>query len=81
MATDAKVVLIGCGALGMPLARRLKEAGRCAIVMGGAIQVLFGIRGQRWKNHPVISRFWNAAWVSPGVDERPAGATAVEGGC
>jgi hypothetical protein len=38
------IVLIGCGALAMPLALRLKKQGMICIVMGGAIQNLFGIK-------------------------------------
>jgi hypothetical protein len=49
--------------------------------MGGAIQVLFGIRGNRWSSHPVISRFWNEAWVYPSLEETPGSAESVERGC
>lgn len=79
--TGADIVLIGCGGLGMPLGYRLKRQGKIAIVMGGAIQVLFGIKGGRWKSHPIISKFWNASWVSPKPSETPKGASTVEGAC
>lgn len=79
--TGARIVLLGCGGLAMPLAYRLKKKGRIAIVMGGAIQVLFGIKGRRWKDHDVISRFWNAAWVYPELSEIPGAADEIEGGC
>ncbi len=79
--TNPQVVLLGCGALAMPLAARLKQKGTIAIVMGGAIQVLFGIKGRRWENHPVISALWNEHWVYPAEDEIPKGAKDVEGGC
>ena len=79
--TTPKVVLLGCGGLAMPLGLRLKKKGIVAIVMGGAIQILFGIFGQRWKNHPVISKLKNDDWVYPDEDEVPRGASSVEGGC
>lgn len=79
--TGARIVLLGCGGLAMPLAYRLKKKGRIAIVMGGAIQVLFGIKGRRWKDHDVISSFWNAAWVYPNLSEIPGAADEIEGGC
>ena len=41
---DFDIVLLGCGFFGFPLAARIKEAGRQAIHMGGAIQILFGIK-------------------------------------
>lgn len=79
--TGARFALIGCGGLGMPIAKMLKDRGIIAIVLGGSIQVLFGIKGKRWENHPIISKFWNDAWVWPGKDEVPGAAAAIEGGC
>jgi hypothetical protein len=81
MKSGATVALIGCGGLGMIIAGELKKRGVTALVLGGAIQVLFGIKGRRWANHSVISGFWNDAWVSPAEAEIPRGAVLVEGGC
>jgi hypothetical protein len=81
LAVQADVCLIGCGGLGMILGAQLKEKGVACIVMGGAIQVLFGIKGQRWQSHSVISTFWNDAWVWPSEDETPGGNKKIEGGC
>lgn len=79
--TEPDIVLIGCGALASPLGHALKKKGRIAIVMGGAIQVLFGIKGGRWKNHAIISEYWNDSWVYPLADETPRHATSVENKC
>ena len=65
----------------MPLAKRLKDKGVIAIVMGGAIQILFGIKGRRWDSHSIISSFYNDDWVYPSQDEVPNGALEIEGGC
>jgi hypothetical protein len=81
LASGARIVLIGCGGLGLPLGKRLRAAGKIVIVLGGAIQVLFGIKGNRWKNHDVISKFWNHAWVYPSTEETPAGASMIEASC
>ena len=81
MKSGARFALIGCGGMGMPIAKALKDRGIIAIVLGGAIQVLFGIKGRRWETHSVISTFWNDAWVWPSESETPAGSDAVEGGC
>ena len=78
---NAEIVLIGCGGLGMPIAQALKDKGKVCIVLGGAIQVLFGIKGKRWANHDVISQFWNSAWVWPPLEETPAAAHLVENSC
>jgi len=79
--SGAEIVLIGCGGLGMILGNRLKKLGKVCIVMGGAIQVLFGIKGNRWETHSIISRFWNDEWVYPSEDETPADSCSIEKAC
>ena len=75
------VAIIGCGGLGMIIGSELKKAGVQCIVLGGAIQILFGVRGKRWANHEVISTFFNDAWVFPPSSCIPRLATQIEGGC
>jgi hypothetical protein len=77
----SRFALIGCGGIGMLVADKLKERGVIAIVLGGAIQVFFGIKGRRWESHSVISEFWNKFWVSPSEEETPRGSGIIEGGC
>ena len=79
--SGARFALIGCGGLGMPIAKMLKDRGIIAIVLGGAIQVLFGIKGRRWENHPIISMMWTDDWVWPSEEETPGNANIIEGGC
>lgn len=79
--SGARIALIGCGGLGMVIGCELKKKGVIAIVMGGALQVLFGIKGSRWATHSIISQFWNDAWVHPSLEETPKGASLIEGGC
>jgi hypothetical protein len=79
--SGAEIVLIGCGGLGMIIGYRLKKLGKVCIVMGGAIQVLFGIKGNRWENHSIIGRCWNDAWVYPSLEETPAESSTIEKGC
>jgi len=81
VAADAEIVLIGCGGLGMLVGARLKALGKICIIMGGATQVLFGLKGNRWAGHSVISRFWNDSWTYPSTEETPLGAMGVENGC
>ena len=78
---DYDVAIIGCGAYGFPLAAHVKRSGRIGIHLGGATQILFGVRGGRWDDHPVISEFYNDNWVRPVESDRPKGAHMVEGGC
>ena len=82
MKRDFDVAIIGCGAYGMPLAARLKQAGKKAIHLGGVTQCLFGIKGSRWVNSPIDKKIpINENWVYPKADETPNGAQNVEGGC
>ncbi len=81
MKIDFDIAIIGCGAYGFPLAARIKKAGKKAIHMGGAIQLLFGIKGARWDNHPTISGMYNENWVRASEVEKPQCFNKVEGGC
>jgi hypothetical protein len=79
--TPARIAIVGCGGLGMVIAHELKKRGLIVVVLGGATQVLFGIKGGRWATHPVISSFWNDAWVYPSAAETPNSAFTIEKGC
>lgn len=74
---DFDIAILGCGAYGFPLAAYIKNKGKKAIHIGGATQLLFGIKGKRWEGAPFI----NENWVSPRVEDRPKGFENVEGGC
>ena len=78
---DFDVALIGCGAYGLPLAASVKAMGKPSIHLGGALQLLFGIRGRRWEAMPQYASLMNDAWVRPSPDETPRAASKVDGGC
>lgn len=78
---DFDVAIVGCGAYGFPLAAHIKETGRQAVHLGGATQILFGIKGKRWDLKPISAELYNDYWVRPSMDERPDNAGAVEDGC
>jgi hypothetical protein len=75
------VALLGCGAYGLPLGAAIKAQGRAAVHLGGALQLLFGIRGRRWETIPRYAALSNTAWVRPLPEETPAAAALVDGGC
>lgn len=77
---DYEVALIGAGAYGLPLAAHCRAMGKQAIQTSGATQILFGIRGRRWDDHPIIGRLYNDAWVRPNANETPTASKVVEGG-
>jgi hypothetical protein len=79
--SKAEVAIIGCGGMGMIIGSKLKDAGLQVIVMGGATQILFGIKGKRWENHSIISKFFNDAWVSPNPLNAPKNYKLIENGC
>ena len=68
MSKDFDVAIIGCGAYGFPLAAKIKEAGKIAIHMGGATQLMFGIIVKRWEG----TRLQNENWVRPLEEEKPS---------
>ena len=77
------VVLIGCGSYNLPLASYIKRLGKKAVVMGGSVQLLFGIRGQRWDSAGdwIEQGLYNEHWVRPSDEETPQKSSGVEGGC
>lgn len=84
MKIDFDVAIIGCGAYGFPLAAKLKQAGKQAIHLGGATQLLFGIKGKRWDTEPAfeyVRKCYNDAWVYPSEADKPKQAKRVEDGC
>ena len=81
MLAKVDVAIIGCGGLGMILGSELKKRGLQVIVMGGATQILFGIKGKRWENHEIISKFFNDAWINPESSCIPNGFKQIENGC
>lgn len=84
MNIDFDIAIIGCGAYGFPLAARIKMAGKQAVHLAGATQLLFGIKGKRWEENNAfayVQKFFNDAWVYPDDSDRPEQAKKVENGC
>jgi len=78
---DFDVALLGCGAYGMPLAAAIKGMGLPALQLGGALQLLFDIRGRRWEMRQAYAALMNDHWVRPLPEETPLTANQVDGGC
>lgn len=78
---DYDIAIIGCGAYGFSLAAHAKRMGKKAIHLGGATQILFGIKGKRWDELPAVNKFYNDYWVYPSVEETPKHKDKVENGC
>ena len=76
-----EVALIGGGAYSLPLALRIRRMGRSAIHLGGSLQLMFGVFGQRWERFVSQRALVNDAWIRPLPSDRPMNYQAVENGC
>jgi len=82
---DFDIAILGCGGYGLPLCDYIcNTLHKSAIYVGGGLQLLFGIKGKRWINHPIIKRESereNSGWKTPSENETIKGNTMIEGGC
>lgn len=78
---DFDVAIIGAGSYGLPLSAYVKEKGKISIHIGGATQILFGIKGKRWDDHPLIGPLYNEHWIRPSMEEAVPQAHKVEDAC
>ena len=49
--------------------------------MGADVQLLFGIKGNRWDGTAVSEKLYNDYWVYPGEEYKPKSYMSVENGC
>lgn len=77
---DYDIALLGCGSYAFDLAAHAKRKGKKAITVCGALQVLFGIYGERYENEFKQLGLLNEYWVRPSQNERPEGYKLVENG-
>lgn len=78
---DFDIALLGCGLFGFPLATRLKLAGKQAIHMGSASQLLFGINGKRWQESGGLVKVVNENWVTPPKELAPSNPEKLDNCC
>lgn len=78
---DFDVALLGCGSYAVPLGARLKENGKKAIVLGGMLQLVYGIKGARWeRSRPDIVALYNDTWVRAGEEYKIRGTEKMADG-
>ena len=70
------IALIGAGAWSMPLVAHAKKLGKKGMHLGGALQLLFGIKGGRFDRDGI----YNDQWIRPLTEERPANHRLMENG-
>jgi hypothetical protein len=82
VAANARVAIVGCGALSLSIVTALKQRGIIAIHTGGVTQMIFGIRGQRWIEDPKFTHLCKGEhWTNPRPSETPLHANTIERGC
>jgi hypothetical protein len=81
-AASFDVALVGASGLGIPIAARIKAMGKVAISIGGDLQILFGVRGRRWRERETWrQRYFTDAWIDvPPAYSFPEKDEMVEGG-
>ena len=79
------IALLGCGGYGLPLCNFIKsDLNKSAIYVGGGLQLLFGVMGNRWAARPEwqeIIRENGCKFVKPSPDEAVPNKESIEGGC
>ncbi len=75
---DFDIAIIGCGSYGMPLAAYVKDIGKKAVHLGGATQLLFGIKGKRWEedgDRTFYKNMFTEHWIRPLPEDYPEGCS------
>lgn len=68
---DFDICLIAAGAWSLPLAVHAKHIGKIGIHMGGALQLMYGIKGNRWIKSNRIDHVLNSTWIYPLKEDTP----------
>lgn len=78
---DFDVALIGCGPFSTFLAAHCKRMGKVGIQYGGALQMLFGVKGARWENNTFYKSYFNEYWVNASKSNAPKNADMLDNTC
>mgnify|MGYP003968319141 FL=1 len=77
---DFDIALVSCGGYGMPISNYIyKDLNKSCIYVGGALQLFFGINGNRWKNNETVNKYKNSYWINPLKEDIPKNHLRVEG--
>ena len=78
---DFDVGIFGTGHTGLLLALECKKLGKTGLHLGGATQIIFGIKGNRWEGIKDFKPFFNEYWSRPLKEETPEKIDVVEEAC
>jgi hypothetical protein len=69
---DFDIALVSCGGFGMILSNYIfSYMKKSTIYVGGSLQLYFGIKGNRWNTHNIISKMINDKWCSVIEEDKP----------
>jgi hypothetical protein len=74
---DFDVALIGAGGLAIPIASHIKKMGRIGLDLGGHLQIIFGVIGQKWRD----LESWQDAYYNDWWIDMPAAYKPEEDAC
>ena len=82
---DFDIALLGCGGYGLPLCHYIKSRlNKSAIYIGGGLQLLFGVMGNRWENNKMwkqIIKDNDCKFIRPSKEETCLNHNKIEGAC
>jgi hypothetical protein len=78
---DFDVGIFGTGYTSLLFTAECKRMGKAGIHLGGSTQILFGVKGQRWREIKEFQPFFNEHWTDPLESEKPEKRNMVENGC
>jgi len=71
------LALVAAGAYGLPVCAHMKKRGISSIYLGGGLQILFGIWGNRWRGNPEYENIATDNWVNSS-ENRVFGSRFIE---
>lgn len=76
------IALVSCGGFGMLISDYIYTDLKSSVIyVGGALQLFFGIIGNRWINSPDIKSLMNNYWTTVLDVDKPANIKLCENGC
>jgi hypothetical protein len=79
---DFDIALVSCGGFGMLISDYIYTDLKSSVIyVGGALQLFFGIIGNRWINSPDIKKLMNSYWTIVLDVDKPANIKLCEDGC
>ena len=79
---DFDIALVSCGGFGMILSDYIfSTLDKSVLYVGGGLQLYFGIMGNRWKTHPIVSKLVNDKWTSVLDEDKPPTLASNPGLC